>query len=192
MTSFGSDKGHPFHNYTVVYDRLFSKFRNQIFNVFELGLGTNRPGAPSSMGPAGKPGASLRCWAAYFPHAKIYGADVDRDILFEEERIQTFWTDSRSPRAIRAMWDTLGELCFDVIIDDGLHEISSNLCFLMESFGRLTSGGLYVIEDIPPQDAEPMRAFAERISDLCSHSVYMTLDHPQNQIDNRLLILQKA
>lgn len=26
-----------------------------------------------------------------FPHALVYGADIDRDILFEEDRIKTFY-----------------------------------------------------------------------------------------------------
>src|SRR5882672_10593977 len=85
MTSLGSDKGNPFHNYTVVYDWLFSRFRNEDLAVFELGLGTNKVGAPSSMGPQGKPGASLRGWRSYFPRAQIFGADIDSDILFEED-----------------------------------------------------------------------------------------------------------
>src|SRR5436190_10228783 len=64
MTSFGSDKGSPFHNYTIAYDRLFAPFRGEPLTVFELGLGTNKVGSPSSMGPLGRPGASLRGWRA--------------------------------------------------------------------------------------------------------------------------------
>jgi len=58
--------------------------------VFELGLGTNNIGAPSSMGAGGCSGASLRGWREYFPNAHIFGAESDRDILFDEERIWTF------------------------------------------------------------------------------------------------------
>ena len=105
MTSFGSDKGAPFHNYTVVYDRLFAPFRDKILTIFELGLGTSKVGAPSSMGPHGKPGASLRGWRTYFPYAQIFGADIDADILFEEDRIRTFWVDQRDREAVRALWN---------------------------------------------------------------------------------------
>ena len=49
----------------------------------------------------GKPGASLRVWRDYFPNAIIYGADIDKDILFAEERIKTFYIDQLDPVAIK-------------------------------------------------------------------------------------------
>jgi GR25 family glycosyltransferase involved in LPS biosynthesis len=192
MTSFGSDKGSSLHNYTVVYDWLFSRFRNEELALFELGLGTNKVGAPSSMGPEGKPGASLRAWRAYFSRARIYGADIDRDILFEEDRIRTFWTDQRDPRAIRALWDELEDVSFDIMVDDGLHEGLANICFFMESFGKLKPGGIFAIEDVQSRDAELMAHFARSIAGDCKHVVFEELDHPRNKVDNRLLILQKA
>jgi len=45
------------HNYTILYDNLFKNIRNNKLRVFELGLGTNNPNIPSSMGENGKPGA---------------------------------------------------------------------------------------------------------------------------------------
>lgn len=192
MSSFGSDKGNPFHNYTVAYDWLFSRFRNEDLALFELGLGTNKVGAPSSMGPEGKPGASLRGWHAYFPCARVYGADIDSNILFEEDRIRTFWTDQRDPHAVRALWDKLGELAFDIMIDDGLHEASANICFFMESFGKLKPGGIYIIEDVTPRDADLMGSFMRSIACVSKSIVYEELDHPRNKVDNRLVIFQKA
>jgi glycosyltransferase involved in cell wall biosynthesis len=192
MGSFGSDKSGPFHNYTVLYDLLFSKFRGEELALFELGLGTNKVGAPSSMGPEGKPGASLRGWRAYFPRALIYGADIDADILFQEDRIRTFWTDQREPRAIRALWKKLDDVAFDIMVDDGLHEASANICFFLESIGRLRPGGIYVIEDVTPNDAELVGNFARCIACVSKSIVFEELDHPANKVDNRLLILQKA
>ena len=192
MSSFGSDKGNALHNYTVAYDWLFSRFRNEDLTIFELGLGTNKVGAPSSMGPEAKPGASLRGWRAYFPSARIYGADIDSDILFEEDRIRTFWTDQRDPRAIRALWDTVGGLAFDIIVDDGLHEASANICFFIESFGKLKPGGIYVIEDIIPNDVDIMGCFVRCIACVSKGIIFEELDHPVNKVDNRLVIFQKA
>ena len=39
------------------------------------------------------PGASLRAWRDFFPNATILGADLDREVLFEEERITTGYMD---------------------------------------------------------------------------------------------------
>jgi hypothetical protein len=119
-------------------------------------------------GVNGKPGASLRAWREYFPQAQIYGADIDRDILFAEDRIQTFWTDQRDPKAIRELWHQLDGVSFDVMIDDGLHEAPANICFFMESFHKLKPGGIYVIEDILPHDIDVMNALARSLSCACS------------------------
>jgi glycosyltransferase involved in cell wall biosynthesis len=192
MTDFGSDKGSPLHNYTIVYDQLFSSFRDEDLLIFELGLGSIKVGAPSSMGPHGKPGASLRGWRAYFRNARIFGADIDPDILFEEDRISTFWVDQRDPTAIRALWNSVGDKVFDVIVDDGLHEASANICFFVESFEKLKSGGIYIIEDITPGDIKIMEIFIANTSRVSKSIVFEELDHPVNKVDNRLVILQKA
>lgn len=192
MSSHGSDKGDGFHNYTVAYDWLFSRFRNENLAVFELGLGTNKVGAPSSMGAEGTPGASLRGWRAYFPSAQIYGADIDSDILFKEDRIQTFWTDQRSPHAIRGLWEEIGDVMFDVMVDDGLHEAAANICFFIESFTKLKPGGIYIIEDITPLDHDLMTSFVRCVAGVSRCTIYEELDHPRNKVDNRLIIVQKA
>lgn len=154
MGEFGSDKGHEhirtsWHNYTILYDSLFSPHREAPLRLFEMGLGTNNLGYKSNMGVHGRPGASLRGWAAYFPQAQIYGADIDRGVLFEEDRIKTYYCDQTQPDVIRNMWKQR-ELWepFDILIDDGLHEFDANVCFFENSIHKLAKGGHYIIEDI--------------------------------------------
>ena len=48
------------------------------------------------MGPMGKPGASVRAFRDYFTKAKIFGADIDSEILFSEKRIKTYKVDQCS------------------------------------------------------------------------------------------------
>jgi len=149
MNKYGSDKGFGLHDYTQLYHRWFNGIRKYILNVFELGLGTNNPNLPSSMGIYGKPGASLRGWREYFPISNIYGADIDKDILFTEDRIQTLYVDQLDESKIKSMWENnLDDLMFDVIIDDGLHTLEGNICFLKNSIHKLARNGMYVIEDV--------------------------------------------
>ena len=148
MTKYGSDKGR-LHNYTTVYSALFKERSDQPLRVFELGLGTNNPDAPSSMGVFGSPGASLRGWRELFPHALVYGADIDRGILFQEDRIKTFYCDQLDQSSIRELWshpDLQGGA--DIIIEDGLHTLEANASFLDGSLHHLRPGGIYVAEDI--------------------------------------------
>jgi hypothetical protein len=112
-------------------------------------LGTNNPNALSNMGVFGSPGASLRAWRELFPRALVYGADIDAEILFDEDRIKTFFCDQLEPRSIRALW-SLPELAAgaDIIVEDGLHSFEANVSFLEGSLDKLLPGGTYIAEDI--------------------------------------------
>ena len=155
MTRYGSDKGDGAHNFTTVYSMLFGKLRDQPVRIFELGLGTNNPELSSTMGASGRPGASLRGWRKLFPHALVYGADIDREILFVEDRIQTFYCDQTSSEAIRDLWSQPAlQGGMDILIEDGLHTFCANLSFLDGSLEHIRPGGIYVIEDINPSEAE--------------------------------------
>ena len=192
ILSYGSDKAGPFHNYTIFYERLFSKFREEKLEIFELGIGTNKADVPSSMGPRGKPGASLRAWRAYFESANIYAADIDRDTLFAEDRIQTFWVDQRKPDTIRALWRQLDGISFDIMIDDGLHDASANISFFLKSLQKLKPGGIYMVENIRPTDAGIMKSFVHTVAHVGKYAIVAALPHPLNNVDNRLMIFQNA
>src|SRR3989442_15134429 len=101
------------------------------------------------MGVFGAPGASLRGWRQLFPHALVYGADIDRGILFQEDRIKTFYCDQLDRSSIRELWshpDLRGGV--DIIIEDGLHTFEANVSFLEEPLDQLRPGGIYICEDI--------------------------------------------
>src|SRR5947207_2992123 len=141
MTRHGSDKGRFKHNYTTVYWELFGNLRNRPLRIFELGLGTNNPHLASTMGVMGRPGASLRGWRQLFPKALVFGADIDRDILFTEDRIQTFYCDQLDSNAIRDLWaQPAMEGGMDIIVDDGLHSFRGNASFLSGSLHHLRVG----------------------------------------------------
>lgn len=147
MAKWGSDKAK--NNYTPLYSALFRERCDQPLRILELGLGTNNPDMLSNMGVFGAPGASLRGWRQLFPHALVYGADVDRRILFEESRIKTFFCDQLDQSSIRELWsheDLKGGA--DIIIEDGLHTFEANISFLEASLDHLRPGGIYVVEDI--------------------------------------------
>lgn len=170
---YGSDKGslhagpHPYpwapHTYTDIYDLLFRPLRQRVRAVLECGIGSNDPTTPSSMGASGRPGASLRVWRDFFPAAQIYGIDIDEKTLFTEERITTRRVDQTSPASIADFLATLPpDLHFDLIIDDGLHEVHAGTTLFVALSPRLAEDGLYVIEDVRPAQAEAYRAFFRR------------------------------
>jgi hypothetical protein len=78
----------------------------------------NNPDLQSNMTVDGMPGASLRVWRDYYKHAQIHEADIDKDILFQENRITTFYVDQLNTPSIETMWKEIGIQNFDIIIED--------------------------------------------------------------------------
>jgi hypothetical protein len=194
-----SDKGHTniqdsWHNYTTVYYSLFKDLRNTPLRIFELGLGTNNTSVPSNMGPNGRPGASVYGWSEFFPSASVFGADIDRGILFNTDRIKTYYCDQTNPDVIRALWanEDLSEN-FDIIIDDGLHAHYANVCFFENSIHKLKAGGYYIIEDIINNTTYMFENSIRQWMSAYPSLQFKLIRIPstKNNIDNTLLVIKK-
>lgn len=144
--NYGSDKSTT-HNYHMLYGPLLHRL-GQVRAILEIGLGTNNTDVVSNMGRGGSPGASLRAFRDFLVNAHVYGADVDRRVLFTESRIQTFFVDQTEPASFAALDAQIPEL-LDLVIDDGLHSPDANLATAMFAVHKLRPGGWLVIEDIP-------------------------------------------
>lgn len=143
FNQYGSDKAKSLLVY--IYFEIFSNFK--INSLFEIGLGTNNIKVRSNMGLDGKPGASLRAFRDYLG-IKIYGADVDEKILFEEKNIETYFIDQLETKTIKNIKKSIPKL--DLIIDDGLHQPDANLNVILDLLDHLNPNGILVIEDIEP------------------------------------------
>jgi hypothetical protein len=197
---YGSDKGavktagHPYwwpaQTYADFYSRLFSHCRGSVQKVFECGLGTNNPDLPSNMGVAGKPGASLRVWRDFFPNATIYGADIDRDILFQEDRIKTHYLDQLAPKTIAAFWEQVGIDDCDFMVDDGLHTFEAGICLFEHSISHLAKHGIYTIEDVVLRN---LLRFKEYFRGKDFAVDYVTMFRPNRKFpgDNSLVVVRK-
>lgn len=151
------------HNYADIYEILFHGFRNNSFTLFECGIGTTNTSISNNMGRNGKPGASLRAWRDYFPQARILGADIDRSIIFSEDRIDTTYVDQTDRDSIKSMWDSFKPTNLKVVIDDGLHTFQAGVSLFENSFQRVEKGGFYIIEDVSYENLYSFkRYFAER------------------------------
>jgi len=144
---YGSDKSSA-HNYHLLYGPMLGPRRYEPLQLFEVGLGTNNLAIASSMGVSGRPGASLRAFRDFLPNAQIFGADIDRNILFSEERIKTHFVDQTCEGSFDALALALGTGGFDFVIDDGLHSPNANLATMLFALRILKKGGTFVVEDI--------------------------------------------
>jgi hypothetical protein len=142
---YGSDKA-SIHNYHLIYGAVLSD-NLAVKNILEVGMGTNNLDVASNMGVFGKPGASLRAFRDFCLNAQIYGADIDKRILFSEERIKTFYVDQTDAKTFKQLKNELFEL-FDLVIDDGLHSPNANIATLDFGLQIIKINGWVIIEDI--------------------------------------------
>jgi hypothetical protein len=191
LDSNGSDKGGKSHNYSIFYNHIFNRIKNNRLNVFELGLGTNNPNILSSMRGSGNPGGSLRAWRSYFTDSNIFGGDIDKEILFSENRIKTFFCDQTSPESIGDMWSCI-PASIDIIIDDGLHELSANFIFLENSIHKLVDGGIYIIEDIELSLENDVIDYIDSAKDQYSFIDFVKIPQDKSGIyNNNIILIQK-
>ena len=190
MNLYGSDKGgkNNHHNYSEFYSEIFFHKRKEVKNIIEIGIGTNNTSLASNMGKEGVPAASLRAWRDYFENAQIYGADIDREILKDEDRIKTFYVDQTNPKIISRMYDQIGVSEFDIILDDGLHEFSANICLFENSIKNLSQNGTYIIEDVFYKDKVKFLNYFENLS--YNFSI-IDIYHEKNIANNCLIIVKK-
>jgi len=195
-----SDKGNlniteSWHNYTTFYYSIFKLLCNKNLRIFELGLGSNNVNVPSNMGVNGIPGASLYGWQEFFPNSNIFGADIDSDILFNTNKIKTFYCDQTNPEIIKKMWDeSILRENFDIIIEDGLHTFEANVCFFENSIHKLKQNGFFIIEDIRECDEDLFKNKIKEWEDKYIGYTFTLLKIPSlcNTCDNTLLVIFKS
>lgn len=176
------------HTYTDFMSRLYDHCRQHVHKVYENGIGTNSvdPRALSSMGANGKPGASLRVWRDYFPNARIFGSDIDQNILFQEDRIKTYHTDQTNENSNNSMWRQIDETDFDLMIDDGWHAFEAGRPLFECSIGRLAHNGIYIIEDVDPISQTHYQRYFAR-TDYCVD--FVNLERPYAPLENNSLVV---
>lgn len=167
------------HNYSLKYYEMFNHLRDEPILLFEVGILN---------------GSSLRGWKEFFRKGLIYGADIDRNRFFYEDRINCYYCNQDEPQTILNMWENpdLKNIQFDIIIDDGKHEHNANLNFLVNSFSKLKNNGTFIIEDLI---LENYSLFNEKKSYLeKQHNMKIELleiPFESNSIDNRLAIIKR-
>ena len=190
MNFYGSDKGgrNNHHNYSEYYSELFFNERKNIKNFLEIGLGTNDVNMLSNMGEKGIPLASLKAWRDYFDNAIIYGADIDKKILKNHERIKTYFVDQTDPKTIELLFKNIGISDFDVILDDGLHEYNANICLFENSIKFLSNSGIYIIEDVYFKDKQK---FINYLNNSDYNYSIVDIYHKKNIANNCIIVIRK-
>jgi len=135
--------------------------------LLEIGLGTNNVDVESNMGVSGKPGASLRAFRDFLrSQDKVMGADVDVRILFQSPGIETYFVDQLGKASLVQLGSQVGNL--DLIIDDGLHILESNINTVLSLLVNLKINGYMIVEDISnlPENLLSWKMLAKKLGEM--------------------------
>ena len=142
--NYGSDKSNKFkytnksgHGYSKYYEKYLKKKKNKKLNILEIGSYS---------------GASAAAFKKYFPKSKIYCFDINiSNFKYYSKDIKVFGLDIKNEISIHKILKKLikGKKLeyFDLIIDDGSHNLSDILFAFKYLFKHLKKNGFYIIED---------------------------------------------
>ena len=141
---YGSDKADIFkktesksHGYSKFYKQKLEKLQKRKINILEIGSYA---------------GASAAAFAKYLPNSNIFCFDINiSNFEYKSKKIHVFGIDiNNQKKAIKIMNKIAYQFNiekFDIIIDDGSHNLSDILIALKFFFKYLKNKGLYIIED---------------------------------------------
>lgn len=140
LTQLGSkyktDKA-TYHNFTLIYEQLFSLIRHNVKSFIEIGI-------------AG--GASIKMWRDYFKNAKIYCSDFNLECGSYVSNLPNVFFSRADQDSKESLKNSINKdislNSVDIIIDDGGHFSTQQRNTLEVFWPYLKSGGFYIVEDI--------------------------------------------
>lgn len=127
--NYNSDKVSEHHNYLDLYDKFFTPIRLKENRILEIGI---------------LHGDSIKMLRDYFETSTITGIDIDNKEHLSSDRLIILQGDQSNKNFLEKFEDN----SFDVIIDDGSHQMSHQQISFGVLFKKLKKGGIYIIEDL--------------------------------------------
>ncbi len=122
------------HGYTEFYEDFFRKYNGKNINILEIGVFN---------------GGSLKMYNTYFDEkCTIYALDIENKEEYNTENIKTFICNQGKREDLEEFKKTIGNIKFDIIIDDGSHLPWDQMLSFYYLHDLLKEDGLYIIEDL--------------------------------------------
>lgn len=138
---YPTDKDFTHNYYDKVYEKYFSPIKNEVKLLCEIGIG----GFWKDVNWVN--GNSLKVWRDYFINSQILGLDIVKHTDIEDlDRINIDWIDQSKKDLVIEYANKLQD--YDIILDDGSHNVYDQQITLAYFFKSLKPGGIYVLEDL--------------------------------------------
>lgn len=129
MNFFETDK--YTHGFIEIYEPYFKELKN-VKNILEIGVYN---------------GGSLKYFSNFFPNAIVHGIDILEKKEYDTDRIKTYVVNQEDRFEINNFLNNVN-IYFDIILDDGGHTMKQQQISFGMLFEKVTSGGLYILEDL--------------------------------------------
>ena len=141
---YGSDKASIFkktqnqgHGYSKFYEEKFKKFKKEKINILEIGSFA---------------GASAAAFVKFFSDINVFCFDINiSNFIYKSKNIHVYGLDINNEKQVnknlKLIYNSHKVKNFDLIIDDGSHNLSEIIKSLKIFFKHLKHKGLYIIED---------------------------------------------
>ena len=141
---YGSDKSDkikisdsPGHGYSKFYTKYLENLKNKKNNILEIGSFA---------------GASAASFAKYLPGSKIFCFDINvSNFNFVSKDIHVYGINvanvEKTEEVLKKIFKNYNFELFDIIVDDGSHNLSDMLTSFSTFFKHLKKDGVFVIED---------------------------------------------
>ena len=180
---YSSDKASR-HNYGSIYEYLIRG--RETLNVLEIGIGS----VNNFEYAGGISAGSLKAWREFLPKSIVVGADIDEKSVEAAGR-PAFIVDQTSIDSLKKLKSNLAVFGkFDLIVDDGFHDLHANLKTLLELKDLLNDDGKYVIEDVHTSLIDLWLIIAEVIN--LHIEIFDLSEFRPNIKDNVLVIFSKS
>ena len=129
-----TDKSTKTHGYTPVYEKYLKKYKDMECDFLEIGVSR---------------GDSIQMWREWLPNARITGIDIRNSCRKNhpwDDTTQFFRGDQNDPAFLSKVISEVGP--FDVVLDDGCHDMIPQITSLECLWPAVKPGGLYIIEDM--------------------------------------------
>ena len=172
------------HNYGSIYEYLI-RGRDSL-KVLEIGIGS----VNNFEYAGGVSAGSLKAWREFLPRSIVVGADIDPKSV-EEAGDPAFIVDQTSIDSLNQLKSDLASFGeFDLIIDDGFHDLHANLKTLLILSNLLSKDGKFIIEDVHQSLVDLWIIIAEIIK--LEIEIYDLSEFRPNIKDNILVVFSKG
>jgi hypothetical protein len=134
---YGTDKSSQWHDYAKRYEKYFAPYKDRSIKFLEIGLAM---------------GYSAHMWEHYFSKAQLHFIESDKKFLdiyqsLDSSRSHCYLLDQANENDLLHFINHVGGE-FDIILDDGGHQMDQQIISFRMLFPTLKSGGMYIIEDL--------------------------------------------